>query len=171
MRDPAQFEEMQERVDAEIRKQKRIARTVMLFVNILMFVIFTMVSFSILGDTPEIATLSDSARDALTASTILMTIGWATGIFFQGMSTFFDSGLADTSMRRRAITRVMGDQLWEASEQYRRLQSEKPKRDPTESEGRLVLGEDGELVEIEEQAETGDYFEDEQPGRQQRLGS
>ncbi len=165
MRPFSEMDDLEERVDAHVRRQKRITRYVFLGVNALLFFIFAFISMMLVVNTPELASLSENARDALIASGVLLTTGWAMSIFFQMMIAIFDSGMADASMRRQALTHIMADQMLESSRRYR----EKPKRAGDADEvGRMVLGEDGELIDPEDSQRDADHLMEEYYNQQEQ---
>ena len=165
MRQFTEIDDLEERVDAHVQRQKRIARLVFLGVNALVFFIFAFISMMLVINTPELASLSEDARGALIASGVLLTTGWAMSIFFQMMIAIFDSGMADASMRRQALTHIMADQMLESSRRYR----EKPKRaEDSDEGGRMVLGEDGELIDVEDSDRNTDYLMEEYYNQQEQ---
>ncbi len=166
MRQFDDIENLDERVDAYVQRQKRIARFVFLGVNAVLFFIFAFVSLMVVTNTPELASLSEDAQGALIAGGILLTTGWAMSLLFQFISAIFDTGIGDASMRQQALTRVMAEHMLETSRLRRR---EKTKRgEDYEDGGRMVLGEDGELVELQAHDGESDHLMEEYYNQQEQ---
>lgn len=144
MIDRNQFEQ---RVAEHMEKEKRRVRRVFLAISAFLFSLFLVIS--------AIAILSDPlSREALARGPLLMSLilfgtGWFISVIYQGVGVLLDSQGAENSLRSRVVQQVLSEQVLDLMSSY-----EKPKRTsytdhpgPTDE---APLGEDGELVSLEE---------------------
>lgn len=125
--------ELNERVEVELAKQKKIVPAVMLAVSILMVVVFGIVSLVLLGESdPE-------------AAVMMGIMGGAMAVMMQFIGLMVSSGISDNSQRERLVSKAMAQMLRELPTKRkhdRRHQLE----DDDMSDGEIVtLGDDGEL--------------------------
>lgn len=125
--------DLNDRVEAELVKQKKIVPAVMLAISILMVVLFSIFSIAIASDgEPDVALF-------------MAIMGGAMAVFFQFMSFIIASGISDNSMRTQLVSKAMAKMLRELpkrkNERRNNLEDE-----PEVDEGEVVmLGDDGEL--------------------------
>ncbi|MBC8170626.1 MAG: hypothetical protein H7X77_03105 [Anaerolineae bacterium] len=149
MSDQIDYDELRTKVEAGVQRQKNIARYTFFGINILMFVIFTIISFAIAGSNPDIRQALERSED-IWALLMLPYMGWIMAIVFQGISLVMDSGITDKQIRGQIIAREFGEEMLKIGEQ----QSEKAKRnleDEAAGGGEMVIGDDGELKYIDDE--------------------
>jgi hypothetical protein len=140
-------EGLRQRVDDSVGRQKRLMHLIFFCVSLGMFVLFFALSLGMLAaaDLPPELVQGDNAPVA--GAFIMLSAGWFTSLIFQVLSLLADFGVMDASMRARAITRELGNRLYEqAAADY-----EKPKRQAEEDASQYAITDDGELVQVDEE--------------------
>lgn len=135
------YQELNERVEKGIQKQKNILRGVFLAISVGMFALFT--AISLIGN-GQIAGF-------------MMGIGWLTTLSFFGLSAVADFGLFDKALRRTVMGQMTNEYMLEQMEAAM-LNAEKPKRDTDHLADNadvyaVELTDDGELVPLRRQSD------------------
>lgn len=138
MSDQLDYRSLNEKVEKKFRQQKTMMRYLFLGISAFMLVLF--------------ALLSSTMHNADAA--IMLGIGWFTTLTFFGMTTLFDSGLVDQSMKKQLMSQVISQELVERAHEELMHAHEKPKREnfstqrlSDEYEDMIELGDDGEYPE------------------------
>ena len=101
-----------------------------------MFFIFMAISWRMYQSTPII---QQSLGDPLaTLLLIMLSAGWATTLFFQGMALLMDSAAMDRQFRDRATARALREEVFDGA-------TENVKNQPRQPHEPIMLTDDGEL--------------------------
>lgn len=153
--DSLDYAAIRRRVEAELQQERRKGQIALFAVNGLIFFIFTLVTWVLVPNTSANFTLTDD----MLAAMIMLSVGWATGLFLHGLSAFAIGSKSWANRRRK--------QLMVREVEYARLGLDDAMLDePVEKakRGKLRLSDEGELLDIVE-----DNYAGEEP-RQQRQG-
>lgn len=151
--DNLDYAAIRRRVEAELQQEHRAGQIALFLVNCLIFFVFMLVAWVLVPSTSSNFTLTDD----MLAAMIMLSVGWATGVFMHGMSAFAFSSNRWAGKRRRALM------LREV--EYARLGLDDDLLDePLEKakRGKLRLSDEGELLDI-----VDDIYSDENRRRQQ----
>ncbi|MBI5670999.1 MAG: 2TM domain-containing protein [Chloroflexi bacterium] len=152
--DNLDYTAIRRRVEVELQQQRRKGQIALFVVNCLIFFIFMLVTWVLVPDTSANFTLTDD----MLAAMIMLSVGWATGLFLHGMAAFGIGSKSWTDQRRK--------QLLLREVEYARLGLDDAMLDEpaekTKRSGKLRLSDEGELLDIVEE----DYAAEEP--RQQR---
>src|SRR5690349_21125308 len=117
------YDQLQERVQRSIKRQKMTVRWLFLGVNVLFFLIFLIMMIANLSNpTSLLNSLPESTSDIL----VLPLILWPTGIFMQFMVVLMESGVMDKQMAAKIVGQELGNQILE---NQLRTASQKRKRE------------------------------------------
>lgn len=141
-------EELRQRIDAGVRRQKRLMHSIGFAVNVIMFVGFMLIAIAMLSSANLPPELVQGDNALVTGAFVMLGIGWFTSLVFHGMSVLASSGVLDAAMRDRVIVREIGRQLFEQAASNH----EKPKRSLEKDTAAYTVSDDGELVEVDEEA-------------------
>lgn len=109
--DDSQRAELRRRVEAAMRREKRIVRWVLFFISLGIGVLLAMIAIIVAATTPGIAEAFARADDATPAIMVLPMIAAFLAIFFQGIGLAIDSGAGDREMRTRLTRSELSDML------------------------------------------------------------
>lgn len=141
--DDTQRAELRRRVEAAMRREKRVVRWVLFFISLGIGVLFALIAIIIAATTPGIAEAFARADDATPAIMVLPMIASFLAILFQGIGLAIDSGAGDREMRTRLTRTEQSDMLMdEALGSDDDLVGIKRKRDETT----YRLSDDGEII-------------------------
>lgn len=135
--DRIDYDAVRERAEIDMQRRKRLSRSIFFVVSLGMFILFQCIVW--LGFVSQTTMPMD---DNIMGALIMLTVGWAVGLFMHGMSALMDTGAMDRSMREQSIAR-------EIAREVTRMAHE-PARDKAKHSGRLAVSDDGELVEVED---------------------
>jgi hypothetical protein len=147
--DQINYDELRTKVEAGVQRQKKFARYTFFGVNLLIFMIFLVIS-AVIAEGNEAITAAFTANEDLAVLLMLPYLGWVMAIMFQGFSLIIDSGVTDKQIRGQIIAREFGEEMLKIGEQ----QAEKAKRNLEEDDadgGEMVIGDDGELKYIDDE--------------------
>lgn len=164
MSDPIDYEALHNQVEIELQKQKRVMKVVFLGVNLLIFVLFAILTFAMVQNNPDLKAALDQVYIDDAPLIMLPFIGWGLALMFQFITLLTDLGIGDKQMRGQIIARELGTQMLQAGLTRSR---EKPKREPDQG-SRMVLTDDGELAPVEPDLMDA-VDEDEHDTRQPRV--
>ena len=127
---------LRQRVEEVVRQDKRNSRISFFAVSVVMFFIFMAISWRMYQSTPII---QQSLGDPLaTLLLIMLSAGWATTLFFQGMALLMDSAAMDRQFRDRATARALREEVFDGA-------TENVKNQPRQPHEPIMLTDDGEL--------------------------
>lgn len=140
-------EQLRERVDQTVKRQKKFMNVVLFTVNLCMFILFAILAIVMLNGADLPPELVQGRNAPVAGAFILLGMGWLTSLFFHGMSMVAELGWLDRSMRDKIVAQEVGRQLYEqAASSY-----EKPKRRLEEESPQYAISVDGELIEVDEE--------------------
>lgn len=137
MIDNVDMEALQQKIEADLDKQRGRSRVVMFAVNLILFVTFASISWIMLPLTQPDFIFTDATLTAL----ILLSVGWMTGVIMHGVQTLVDSRATDRAMRDRLLAEHLKNI---ALEQIRQQELDKAKRKRAER----LTDDEPETVEI-----------------------
>lgn len=138
--DEPDYGDLQAEIEREVVHQRRLAGRIFFGTNLLLLILFMIISMSMVFGS------GIQPTDTHLAALIMLGVGWAVATFMQGMALMIDSNSGEKQIRDRVMRDKMNTLMQQ--EMLRRAVAErsaKPKR-----EERLALSEDGELVPLDE---------------------
>jgi hypothetical protein len=149
------YKAIKDRVEKQVRKEKRLAKFILFAVNFGLFVVFMVIAWGMYlrnGGTPpqwenfvNFPGIARSAGDPFTNAMVMLTIGWVAALILQAVGFIIDSPIGERSIRDRATGREM------------RREMERLGLDELEEhekrKGMMRLTDDGELEAVEDLAE------------------
>ncbi len=133
-------DELAERVEADLRRQKAITRTVFAFVSLGMFVLFNVLAWSFAS---RVEVLGE-AREAILGALILMDVGWGVTVLYHLIGVMLENPAVDRQSRARIASRLVGEQV------FQQVTTRKAKRrdtsDELDEDEPMTIGPDGELL-------------------------
>ena len=133
-------------IEAEVKKQNNFAKIIFLVVNVIMFIAFSVIAWSMAGSAginPGMASNMPGVQsgDPIASALIMLNMGWFAGLIFQGLMLFFDTKIGERQIRERATGKIMNQALLDAG-----LADES---EPEKAKRAMRLTDDGELEEVE----------------------
>ncbi len=145
------YEAISQRVDRKLVRERNKSLIGLFLANLIIFITFSVMVWVILPLT-NFSYSYETLSSANLLTLIMLSIGWLTGLILHGVTALSASGAMNNRLRERLTAQEIERELRQMSHDLAKTKvSEKPKR----SYDRLVLSEDGELVEI-----TTDHWED-----------
>ncbi|MEZ4669339.1 MAG: hypothetical protein R3E39_15650 [Anaerolineae bacterium] len=151
MRPEIDYPAIQQRVDAKVKKEMRLAKFVLFAVNLGLFVVFIFMAWQLYlsngGEPPiweqfvNIPGIARSAGNPTTGALVMLTVGWGIGLLFQLISLIFDTRLGERQTRERLMGR-------EVNKELARLGLEPSTDQQEKSKHMMRLSDDGELEEL-----------------------
>lgn len=139
---------LRERVNKRMDGQSKIVNWVFFATNILLFVIFVLVSSSLLNGTPGVNSLSPDVGEAVGTALMFGYLGWIMSIFFQGLGLLLSNPRVARMTRQQVAAQELGKMAVEAMDGDA---LEKPKRRSVyDSAVEMELSDDGELIPTDE---------------------
>jgi hypothetical protein len=143
------YELLNEQIEKTMKRRKSVAQWVFFGVNVLMFVIFTLLMWGMALGSPTLSQMMQGDDSPIIGILMLATMGWLTGVIFHGISTLMASGLMDNQIRKDVASREFGSLILDQAMQSRQ---EKAKRElDTNDEEEVMISDDGELVPVKRQ--------------------
>lgn len=149
------YKGIKERVEKDVRKQKRLAKFILFATNLGLFIVFMVIAWQMFlngGGTPpqgaEFINLPGIAKPAgnpLTNALVMLSIGWAVALILQATGFFIDSPIGERSMRDRATGREMRKEMERLG--LDELEEHEKRK------GMMRLTDDGELEAVDDVAE------------------
>ena len=160
------YQAMDERVEAGVKKEKNLAKFLLFVINLAMFVVFVVMAWQIHilngGALPTMAEMINMpgvpkpTMNPMTNALLMMSVGWGIAIFMQAVSMIMDTSLGERSIRDRVTGREMRKEM-------ARIRLE-DKEASQKRKGMMRLTDDGELEAIDEVADEA------VPNQQNRKG-
>ncbi|GIL14493.1 MAG: hypothetical protein BroJett038_32130 [Chloroflexota bacterium] len=152
--DQLDYAAIRRRVEAELQQKRRRGQIALFAVNCMIFFIFMLLTWVLIPSTSSNFML----RDDMLAAIMMLSVGWATGLFLHGLSAFAIGSKSWNDQQRKTL---MVREI-----EYARLGLDDMMPDeapPIEKakRGRLHLSNEGELLDI-----VDDEWSDEAPRRQ-----
>lgn len=147
------YKGIKERVEKDVRKQKRLAKFILFATDLGLFIMFIVIAWGLYlrngGTPPQLENFMNMglARpgDPFTSALVMLSIGWAVALILQLTGFLIDSSFGERSMRDRATGREM------------RKEMERLGLDDLEEhdkrKGMMRLTDDGELEAVDDVAE------------------
>ncbi len=142
LNDPIDTEAINERVEQALTKERKRIYLGLFVANLLVYIFILMAWLFI----PLVSGPQFTVPDTLLAILIMLSVGWGTGVLLHGIATATAMGAMDKSLRERVTAREFQHEIQRLGLEALAAAKEKPKR-RTE---RLMLSEDGELLDITE---------------------
>ena len=146
------YQAMNERIEAGVRKEKNLSKFVLFLVNLALFVVFLVLAWQMFvqgGGTPP--TMADMINlpgvpkptsNPLTSALLMMSVGCGIAVFIQAVMMIIDTPLGERSIRDRAAGREMRKAMARAAAAAA--------DEPEKRKGMMRLTDDGELEAIED---------------------
>jgi heme/copper-type cytochrome/quinol oxidase subunit 3 len=139
------YDELQERVQKGMKRQKAIVRWTFLGVNIMFFLIFLILLIAVQSNPASpINSLPESVSDVL----ILPLILWPMGIMMQFMHALMESGVMDKQIAARVVGQELGNQILE--NQLQAVSQKRKREADSVNDEAMTVSDDGELVPLHE---------------------
>ncbi|MDX1995363.1 MAG: hypothetical protein SF029_23465 [bacterium] len=146
------YQALNERVELQLQKRKRLVRYLMFAMSIFMVVLFSIIAWGIYSGSEVAMAMSDLPTENPTdAAMVLLMLGGIMAVMMNGIGLMVDSGIGDKQMR----SQVLSEELGQAVKNLAMAQSEKPKRsaeanlDDAQNDQVMEISDDGELIPIE----------------------
>jgi hypothetical protein len=133
------YKAIRKRVEAELKREKLTMRGVFFVVNLLMFLIFSVMGWGMF--TANQAGIPPETSELIGGGMVMLTVAAGMGVLFQFISLVVETKAGEAKMRERIVGRVMGDELLRLGAEDEDAPEEKEKR-------MMRLSDDGELAEI-----------------------
>jgi hypothetical protein len=130
-----------QRVEEGLRRDKRALRIGMFGVNLFLFVLFMLIAWVVIPSVDGVF-----YPDAAIGGMLMLMVGWAVGLFLQGMTLMVDTAAGERQMRQQVMTREI-QRVFEERALAEMRAADYAQRKAKRSE-RLGLSDDGELVEL-----------------------
>ena len=152
------YKGMKERVEVRVRKEKRLAKFILLATNYGLYAMFLVIAWHMYlanGGTPptvdmmvNIPGLAKTLGNPTTSALTMLSIGWAVALLLQTVGFIIDSPIGERSIRDRAMGREMRNEMTrlgmdELEEQEKR-------------KGMMRLTDDGELEAVDDVSEVAE---------------
>jgi hypothetical protein len=138
------YDAIGQRVESRLVRERNKNLIGLFVANLVLFVVFSVLVWVILPLT-NFSFSYEQMSSATLATLILLSTGWLTGLILHGATALTASGALNKHLRERLTAQEIQRELQHISRELAKEQaSGKPKR----SYDRLMLGEDGELLEI-----------------------
>lgn len=134
-------DDLADRIEADLRRQKAITRGVFAFVSLGMFVLFNVLAWSFAAQ----ADVSGEARETILGALILLDVGWGVTVLYHLIGMMLENPAVDRHSRARIASRLVGEQV------FQQVTMRKAKRRDTSGEladgdEPMTIGPDGELL-------------------------
>ena len=149
------YKGIKERVEKDVRKQKRLAKFILFATNLGLFIVFMVFAWGMFlrnGGVPPQAEnfvnlpgIAKPAGDPFTNAMVMLTIGWVAALILQAVGFIIDSPIGERSMRDRATGREMRKEMERLG--LDELEEHEKRK------GMMRLTDDGELEAVDEVAE------------------
>lgn len=143
LNDLIDVEAVNERVEQALTKERSRGYIGLFVANLIVYVAFILMAWVFI---PLVSGPQPILTDALLAILIMLSVGWGTGVLLHGIATAMMMGAMDKALRERVTARELQREIQRLGLEALAAAKEKPKR----SHERLMLSEDGELLDITE---------------------
>ena len=143
LNDLIDVEAVNERLEKALTKERKRIYLGLFLANLIVYVVFMLMAWVFI---PLVSGPQIFITDALLATLIMLSVGWGTGALLHGIATASAMGAMDKALRERVTAREFQREIQRLGLEALAAAKEKPKR----SHERLMLSEDGELLDITE---------------------
>lgn len=140
-------DEVTERIEERLTKQKKFARIAFTTVSFGLFILFNFLAWGIMGSAT--ADLSPEVRGGLIGGMILLDVGWFVTLIYLGIMAILDLPAVDSASRKRLASHIMGEMLHESLQNPSAARSKRKRQDLADEP--MTIGDDGELIPDEDE--------------------